>query len=194
MAIRNTSQLRPLLILSLVLAFFLPLSLATQTPNHPGLLGRSYASTLPASSPATPAASSLPTSLPTSSELENAPERNRQLARRQQAEGAPCPDEEGRWNCMTTRWQRCAAGHWSPVMDMSEGTVCEPSGLTYDFRILHEGDAGGAATSDAAPSGAGASGGGPRGSLMAGIRSLYLVSLVCGVVGVWYDLGLGSWW
>ncbi|XXG94484.1 hypothetical protein Hte_000741 [Hypoxylon texense] len=76
------------------------------------------------------------------------------LEKRQMSEGSSCEGSEGQWNCLTDQWQRCAAGRWSVVMDCAEGTICSPSGLTYDFAVqFANGAAGGPgpATSDGAP-------------------------------------------
>jgi hypothetical protein len=61
------------------------------------------------------------------------------LSRDQQAPGSSCPGSEGQWNCMTTSWQRCAAGKWSVVMQCAAGTACVPAGLTYDFKVQFAG-------------------------------------------------------
>ncbi|KAI0843106.1 hypothetical protein F5Y06DRAFT_81140 [Hypoxylon sp. FL0890] len=73
------------------------------------------------------------------------------IQRRQMSAGSSCSGSEGQWNCLTNQWQRCASGQWSPVMDCAAGTICTPSGLTYDFFVsFANGAAGGsaAATSD----------------------------------------------
>ncbi|KAH6676909.1 hypothetical protein F5X68DRAFT_213592 [Plectosphaerella plurivora] len=110
------------------------------------------------------------------------------LFRREQSEGSACPDSEGQWNCMRTRWQRCASGHWSVVMDMSEGTVCEPSGLTYEFNVDH-GNSG--STSDAAPSAGTPSQ--ARGAFGSGVRGLTPLMMTAGfmVLGLWREGYLG---
>ncbi|KAK3353350.1 hypothetical protein B0T25DRAFT_208840 [Lasiosphaeria hispida] len=46
--------------------------------------------------------------------------------------GAPRPSAEGKWNCLTTPWQRCGPGRWSPVMPAA-------ARLTYDFRVDYAG-------------------------------------------------------
>lgn len=51
--------------------------------------------------------------------------------------GSPCTSE-GKWNCLTHSWQRCADGAWTVEMPCAEGTVCVPAGLTHDLMILHE--------------------------------------------------------
>lgn len=104
------------------------------------------------------------------------------IARRQQAEGSECP-EEGQWNCMTTRWQRCAAGHWSVTMDMSEGTTCSPSGLTYDLTLDH-GDS--ESTSDAPPS----AGAPSQARDVASIGRSLAVTGALMVFGVWRGMAL----
>ncbi|KAI1394161.1 uncharacterized protein F4822DRAFT_39087 [Hypoxylon trugodes] len=55
--------------------------------------------------------------------------------KRQMSQGTSCAGSEGQWNCLTTQWQRCASGQWSSVMDCAAGTMCTPSGLTYDFAV-----------------------------------------------------------
>ncbi|PKS11819.1 hypothetical protein jhhlp_001112 [Lomentospora prolificans] len=62
--------------------------------------------------------------------------------RPRQAAGSGCEGSEGQWNCMTDSWQRCADGIWSIEMPCSDGTICSPAGLTYDFEILHSEDQG----------------------------------------------------
>ncbi|KAK3379198.1 hypothetical protein B0T24DRAFT_610963 [Lasiosphaeria ovina] len=63
-----------------------------------------------------------------------------------------CGGSEGQWNCMTSSWQRCAAGRWSVVMQCADGTHCTPAGLTYDFRVVDSRPgAGGVMTSGGAP-------------------------------------------
>lgn len=61
---------------------------------------------------------------------------------RDESEGADC-SPEGQWNCMPDTWQRCAAGKWSQVMDLAEGTICTPEGLTEDITIEHDGSVNG---------------------------------------------------
>lgn len=65
----------------------------------------------------------------------------RTLARRAEEAGSGC-STEGQWHCMTNSFQRCAAGHWSVEMAMSEGTKCTPAGYTddYNFQIERDGD------------------------------------------------------
>ncbi|KAJ9131972.1 hypothetical protein NKR19_g9444 [Coniochaeta hoffmannii] len=60
----------------------------------------------------------------------------------QQVPGSDCPGSEGQWNCMTTSWQRCAAGKWSVPMQCAAGTACVPAGLTYDFKVQFAGGQG----------------------------------------------------
>lgn len=48
--------------------------------------------------------------------------------------GSSCHGLEGEWYCMTTTFQRCASGQWSPVLSTAYGTVCEPEGFTYGFQ------------------------------------------------------------
>ncbi|KAM0437796.1 hypothetical protein ACHAPT_002161 [Fusarium lateritium] len=64
----------------------------------------------------------------------------RTLVRRAEEAGAGC-STEGQWHCMTNSFQRCAGGHWSVEMAMSEGTRCTPAGYTddYNFQIEHDG-------------------------------------------------------
>ncbi|OTA99556.1 hypothetical protein M426DRAFT_325026 [Hypoxylon sp. CI-4A] len=80
------------------------------------------------------------------------PNETKALEKRQMSAGSSCSGSEGQWNCLTNQWQRCAAGQWSEVMDCAAGTMCTPSGLTYDFAVQFANGAagGGAATSDAA--------------------------------------------
>ncbi|KAL2758906.1 hypothetical protein ACRALDRAFT_2058149 [Sodiomyces alcalophilus JCM 7366] len=146
--------------LFLILVFSLPLCLATQTPQPEHVRTR-------------------PDTLSTSSKHEHRLEQSTHLTRRHHAEGAPCPDEEGQWNCLTTGWQRCAAGHWSPVMDMAEGSACEPSGLTYDIQVLHDGDSGAGETGDHAGSGAAT-----WETIIPGFPGLYFLVLFCGIMGL----------
>lgn len=61
---------------------------------------------------------------------------------RDEPEGADC-SPEGQWNCMPDTWQRCAAGKWSQVMDLAEGTICTPEGLTENITIEHDGSVNG---------------------------------------------------
>ncbi|OAA35368.1 hypothetical protein BBO_08789 [Beauveria brongniartii RCEF 3172] len=61
-------------------------------------------------------------------------------SRQQQSAGSSCSDE-GQWNCMTSSWQRCAAGRWSVVMQCARGTACHPAGLAREMRIQHDGSA-----------------------------------------------------
>jgi hypothetical protein len=53
----------------------------------------------------------------------------------QPSAGESCPGSEGQWYCMTNRWQRCASGKWSVVMQCAAGTICTPVGMTYDFHV-----------------------------------------------------------
>lgn len=62
------------------------------------------------------------------------PQHNSLLLRRNETVGSSC-DSEGQWNCMTDSWQRCASGEWSKVVDCADGTRCEPSGQSMEFRI-----------------------------------------------------------
>ncbi|KAI1761377.1 hypothetical protein GGR53DRAFT_29015 [Hypoxylon sp. FL1150] len=76
------------------------------------------------------------------------------VEKRQMSAGSSCDGSEGQWNCLTNQWQRCAAGQWSVVVDCAEGTICSPSGLTYDFAVqFANGAAGGPgpSTSDGVP-------------------------------------------
>ncbi|KAI0482941.1 hypothetical protein GGR56DRAFT_214948 [Xylariaceae sp. FL0804] len=57
------------------------------------------------------------------------------VVRREETPGSSCTGSEGQWNCMTDSFQRCAAGQWSVAQDCAAGTVCSPSGLTYDFHV-----------------------------------------------------------
>ncbi|KAF4123629.1 endo-glucanase, partial [Geosmithia morbida] len=42
-----------------------------------------------------------------------------------QAVGSPC-DQEGQWNCVGgSKFQRCASGMWSAMLDMSAGSTCQ---------------------------------------------------------------------
>jgi hypothetical protein len=79
-----------------------------------------------------------------------------------QGSGSACPGSEGQWNCMTTSWQRCAAGQWSVVMQCSLGTMCTPAGLTNDFHIEYAPGYGGTpgGSSSGAPGGSSGTGGG----------------------------------
>ncbi|KAI2633638.1 hypothetical protein GGS26DRAFT_54785 [Hypomontagnella submonticulosa] len=100
------------------------------------------------------ASSSTPPSSPVDSlnrpEVDN-PNNNHEhtiIEKRQMSAGSSCEGSEGQWNCLTNQWQRCASGQWSVVMDCAAGTMCTPSGLTYDFAVqFANGAAGGAATS-----------------------------------------------
>ena len=49
--------------------------------------------------------------------------------------GQGCSGSEGMWNCMTTSFQRCAAGRWSDIMQCAAGTQCSPAGTGYDFNV-----------------------------------------------------------
>ena len=49
--------------------------------------------------------------------------------------GSDCSGSEGQWNCLTNSWQRCASQRWSVVMQCADGTICSPSGLSYDFHV-----------------------------------------------------------
>ncbi|KAI1408861.1 hypothetical protein F5Y13DRAFT_171455 [Hypoxylon sp. FL1857] len=109
--------------------------------------------------PCTLASPSIPPSLPPStSDLTGQSERNYAsindtsiIQKRQMSAGSSCSGSEGQWNCLTNQWQRCASGQWSVVMDCAAGTICTPSGLTYDFFVsFANGAAGGSApaTSD----------------------------------------------
>ncbi|CAH0049866.1 unnamed protein product [Clonostachys solani] len=62
--------------------------------------------------------------------------------RRAETEGADC-SPEGQWNCMPRTWQRCADGKWSQVMNLSDGTICTPAGLTEEITIEHDGSVNG---------------------------------------------------
>ncbi|KAI1098215.1 hypothetical protein F4804DRAFT_133249 [Jackrogersella minutella] len=74
------------------------------------------------------------------------------IEKRQMSSGSSCDGSEGQWNCLTNQWQRCASGQWSVVMDCAVGTMCTPSGLTYDFAVqFANGAAGGPATSGGTP-------------------------------------------
>ncbi|UNI21131.1 hypothetical protein JDV02_007147 [Purpureocillium takamizusanense] len=81
--------------------------------------------------------------------------------RRAEAVGSVC-SSEGQWNCMTSSWQRCAAGRWSEVVNCAKGTVCAPAGLTDDFHVQHDGsvDGGGGRKTG----GSGGQSKGPKGS------------------------------
>lgn len=99
-----------------------------------------------------------------------------ELRTRQEAAGASC-SPEGQWNCMTNSFQRCASGQWSVVMDCALGTICEPSGVTMEFRIEHDGSVNGEG---------GGSGGGtggfsrsPRGSISVGAALCALIVWLC---------------
>ncbi|KAI0117148.1 hypothetical protein F4814DRAFT_415387 [Daldinia grandis] len=70
------------------------------------------------------------------------------IEKRQMSEGSSCEGSEGQWNCLTNRWQRCAAGQWSVVMDCAAGTICTPAGLTDDFFVQFANGAAGPSTSD----------------------------------------------
>ncbi|KAI1142955.1 hypothetical protein F5Y05DRAFT_408411 [Hypoxylon sp. FL0543] len=72
------------------------------------------------------------------------------LQKRQMSAGSSCSGSEGQWNCLTNQWQRCASGQWSVVVDCAAGTICTPSGLTYDFFVSFANGAAGPApaTSD----------------------------------------------
>jgi len=64
--------------------------------------------------------------------------------------GDDCAGSEGQWYCNTNSWQRCAAGKWSVVMQCAQGTICSPSGFTYDFHVQStENGAGGVVTAGA---------------------------------------------
>lgn len=60
------------------------------------------------------------------------------IVRREEPVGGSC-SPEGQWNCMPDTWQRCAAGRWSEVMHLADGTVCTPGGLTEEVDIEHDG-------------------------------------------------------
>lgn len=64
------------------------------------------------------------------------------LVRRDERVGTAC-SPEGQWNCMPDTWQRCAAGQWSEVMHLADGTICTPEGLTGEFSIEHDGSVNG---------------------------------------------------
>ncbi|EPE03832.1 extracellular protein [Ophiostoma piceae UAMH 11346] len=54
------------------------------------------------------------------------------------APGSACPEgDNGEWNCLSTCWQRCAAGFWSNTMALAPGTQCIPLGLSFDLQIVH---------------------------------------------------------
>ncbi|KAK5990801.1 hypothetical protein PT974_09074 [Cladobotryum mycophilum] len=59
--------------------------------------------------------------------------------------GAVC-SPEGLWNCLEQSWQRCASGQWSVVVRCSNGTICQPLGLTDNLSIRY------ASASDDSPS------------------------------------------
>ncbi|KAI6348593.1 hypothetical protein MCOR25_010780 [Pyricularia grisea] len=116
---------------------------------------------------------------------------------RQQSVGSTCDGSEGQWNCMTTSWQRCAAGRWSVVVDTADGTTCHPDGLTWDFAVQDRrgqggGDGGGRATSSAFPGtgwgfkgGIGGGGGGGGGKYSLGEWSLVIFGGLGLAVGGW---------
>lgn len=60
------------------------------------------------------------------------------VVRRDEPVGGSC-SPEGQWNCMPDTWQRCAAGQWSEVMHLADGTRCTPEGLTEEVDIEHDG-------------------------------------------------------
>lgn len=91
--------------------------------------------------------------------------------RQQQSAGSSCSDE-GQWNCMTSSWQRCAAGRWSVVMQCARGTTCRPAGLAREMRIQHDGSV--------------SSNGGPP-TTSRGARSSWVSRM--GMLGWWWVLG-----
>ncbi|KAM3498717.1 hypothetical protein MY10362_007981 [Beauveria mimosiformis] len=92
-------------------------------------------------------------------------------SRQQQSAGSSCSDE-GQWNCMTSSWQRCAAGRWSVVMQCARGTTCRPAGLAREMSIQHDGSV--------------SSNGGPPTTTSRGARSSWVSSM--GMLG-WWVLG-----
>lgn len=74
----------------------------------------------------------------------------RPLDKRAMSAGSDCGGSEGQWNCMTNSWQRCAAGRWSEEIHCAAGTVCRPSGQTYEFHVEFSGSSAPAQTSQAA--------------------------------------------
>lgn len=96
------------------------------------------------------------------------------LQAREQSAGAACSDE-GQWNCMTSSWQRCAAGRWSVTMPCAKGTTCYPAGLTHDFRIQHDGSVNGG-------------GGSPTTSVAGSVATWRWVSMA-GILGL-----VARWW
>ncbi|KAJ4312226.1 hypothetical protein N0V84_010034 [Fusarium piperis] len=108
----------------------------------------------------------------------------RTLVRRAEEAGSGC-STEGQWHCMTNSFQRCASGHWSVEMAMSEGTKCTPAGYTddYNFQIERDGDGQGDDDNDGKSSSAGAGGQsvGPK-------RSVDRTTVVI-VLGFWAAVG-----
>lgn len=86
---------------------------------------------------------------------------------RDEPEGAEC-SPEGQWNCMPDTWQRCAAGKWSQVMDLAEGTICTPEGLTEEITIEHDGSVNGGDGEDSGNDGGDTFSGGARTGVAAG--------------------------
>ncbi|KAM3513850.1 hypothetical protein MY11210_002478 [Beauveria gryllotalpidicola] len=96
------------------------------------------------------------------------------LESRQQSAGSPCSSDEGQWNCMTSSWQRCAAGRWSVVMQCARGTTCHPAGLAREMRIQHDGSV--------------TSNGGPP-TTSRGARSSWVSRMEMGMLGWCWVLG-----
>ncbi|KEF63698.1 uncharacterized protein A1O9_01676 [Exophiala aquamarina CBS 119918] len=49
-------------------------------------------------------------------------------------QSGPCTSE-GEYNCLTSSFQRCASGQWSPVMPLAAGMQCSTPGLSANFAM-----------------------------------------------------------
>lgn len=96
--------------------------------------------------------------------------------RRTETEGTAC-SPEGQWNCMPDTWQRCAAGQWSVVMDLAQGTICTPQGLSEEITIEHDGSFNG--------EGGRSANGGYADGLSSGLRSIVGMYLPLMAAVIW---------
>ncbi|KAI0396727.1 hypothetical protein F5Y17DRAFT_455795 [Xylariaceae sp. FL0594] len=106
---------------------------------------------------------------------------NNNLVRRQ-AIGSSCAGSEGQWNCMTSSFQRCGSGQWSVVEQCATGTICSPTGLTYEFHVdFANGYIG------AAPPPTSGAGGGPT-----AVAAGHAFAAGCALVNWWFLVALGG--
>ncbi|KAL2685327.1 hypothetical protein Neosp_006424 [[Neocosmospora] mangrovei] len=107
------------------------------------------------------------------------------LVRRAEEAGSGC-STEGQWHCMTNSFQRCASGHWSVQMAMSEGTKCTPAGYTDDYNFQIERDGDGQDDDDDNDSQSSSTNGGGQ---SVGPKSSVSKTMAVAVLGLWAAVG-----